>query len=44
MSSNRDFGSPVDIEQVLQFLALWAAKLLFFSGCCLKTEVFKQLY
>jgi multimeric flavodoxin WrbA len=28
----------------LQFLALWAAKLLFFSGCCLKTEVFKQRY
>jgi hypothetical protein len=32
------------ISQVLQFFALGAAKLLFFSGSCSETEVSKQLY
>jgi hypothetical protein len=32
------------ISQALQFLALWAAKLLFFSGSCSETEVSEQLY
>jgi hypothetical protein len=31
------------ISQVLQFLAPGAAKLLFFSGSCLETEVSEQL-
>ena len=37
-------GTRLVPSQSLQFLALWAAKHVFFSGSCLETEVSKQLY